>query len=169
MSYKKIMLRKAIALLQAVLVLMTLFLQLPAYAVPQGKGSNKQFPNTAKKASSVQLTASSPGHELVNMPPMSPAAAKKILEGRTVKSIIHRMKSGKTKARLLQANPIAGPASIAELARALKNNPDLIYQYVTNYVDYIPTYGVQRGAFGALVDGVGIDCTSPIKIVTPYP
>lgn len=32
-----------------------------------------------------------------------------------------------------------GPASMPELARALKNNPDLIYEYVRNNIEYTPT------------------------------
>ncbi len=48
-----------------------------------------------------------------------------------------------------------GPGSIAELARALKNNPDLIYEYVYNNIEYYPVWGVQKGALGALLDNQG--------------
>ncbi|WP_418646900.1 RHS repeat-associated core domain-containing protein [Thauera butanivorans] len=48
-----------------------------------------------------------------------------------------------------------GPASIAELARALKNDPDLIYEYVRNNIAYYPTWGIQKGAIGALLDNQG--------------
>lgn len=48
-----------------------------------------------------------------------------------------------------------GPASIAELARALKNDPDLIYEYVRNNIAYYPTWGIQKGAVGALLDNQG--------------
>lgn len=49
----------------------------------------------------------------------------------------------------------SGPASIAELARALKNDPDLIYEYVRNNVAYYPTWGIQKGAVGAILDNQG--------------
>uniref|UniRef100_UPI000837B470 RHS repeat-associated core domain-containing protein n=1 Tax=Thauera butanivorans TaxID=86174 RepID=UPI000837B470 len=48
-----------------------------------------------------------------------------------------------------------GPASIAELARALKNDPDLIYEYVRNNIAYYPTWGIQKGAIGTLLDNQG--------------
>ncbi|HRO57390.1 MAG TPA: DUF6531 domain-containing protein, partial [Nitrosomonas europaea] len=48
-----------------------------------------------------------------------------------------------------------GPASIAELARALKNDPDLIYEYVRNTIAYYPTWGLQKGAIGTLLDNQG--------------
>ncbi|WP_323123771.1 DUF6531 domain-containing protein, partial [Burkholderia alba] len=50
-----------------------------------------------------------------------------------------------------------GPASIAELARALRYSPDLIYQYVRNNIAYYPIYGVQKGGLGAVLDNQGTD------------
>jgi len=55
----------------------------------------------------------------------------------------------------IASNTAAGPDSIAELARALKNNVDLIYQFVYNNIDFYPFYGTQKGALGSLVDGMG--------------
>ncbi|WP_345539432.1 transglutaminase domain-containing protein, partial [Variovorax defluvii] len=34
----------------------------------------------------------------------------------------------------------------------LRNHPDLIYQYVRNNVEYYPTFGIQKGALGAVLD-----------------
>ena len=48
-----------------------------------------------------------------------------------------------------------GPASIAELARSLKNDPDLIYEYVVNNIEYYPIWGVQKGPIGTLLDNKG--------------
>ncbi|WP_295438757.1 transglutaminase domain-containing protein [uncultured Thiodictyon sp.] len=48
-----------------------------------------------------------------------------------------------------------GPASIVELARALRNDPDLIYEYVRNGIDYYPIWGPQKGALGAVLDNRG--------------
>ena len=53
------------------------------------------------------------------------------------------------------ANTVPGPASIAELARALNNNVDLIFQYVYNNIEFHPTYGLQKGGLGTLISGNG--------------
>lgn len=53
------------------------------------------------------------------------------------------------------SNRVAAPSSIAELARALRNDVDLIYQFVHDNIEFYPMYGVQKGAFGTLVDGMG--------------
>jgi RHS repeat-associated protein len=47
------------------------------------------------------------------------------------------------------------PAEIVELARALKYNPDLIYEYVYNNIETLPQYGSAKGPLGALLDGKG--------------
>ncbi len=51
------------------------------------------------------------------------------------------------------ANP--RPPEIVELARALKNDPDLIYEYVRNNIKVNFQYGLQKGALGALIDRSG--------------
>lgn len=55
----------------------------------------------------------------------------------------------------LASNTVQSPASIAELARALKNDVDLIYYHVYNQIEYYPTFGLQKGGLGALIDGIG--------------
>jgi hypothetical protein len=52
-----------------------------------------------------------------------------------------------------QSSP--APAEIVELARALKNNPDLIYEYVYNNIETLPQYGSAKGPLGTLLDGKG--------------
>ncbi|MDN6860456.1 RHS repeat-associated core domain-containing protein [Pseudomonas sp. CAN2814] len=52
------------------------------------------------------------------------------------------------------ANPV-GPASVPELARALRYNVDLIYQYIRNNVEYYPIWGVQKGSLGTIIDNQG--------------
>jgi RHS repeat-associated protein len=47
------------------------------------------------------------------------------------------------------------PNEIVELARALGNNADLIYDFVRNNVDTVWMYGLQKGALGALIDRSG--------------
>lgn len=49
----------------------------------------------------------------------------------------------------------ATPPEIVELARALKYNPDLIYEYVHNNIDVAWMYGLQKGALGTLIDKSG--------------
>ena len=44
---------------------------------------------------------------------------------------------------------------ISELARALKYDPDLIYEYVYNNIETIPIYGSLKGPLGAMIDGRG--------------
>lgn len=55
----------------------------------------------------------------------------------------------------MASNTVPGPASIEELARALRNDVDLIFQFVHDNIEFYPMYGVQKGAFGTLVDGIG--------------
>src|SRR5262245_12612297 len=47
------------------------------------------------------------------------------------------------------------PPEIVELARALKNDPDLIYEYVRNTIKVNFSYGLQKGALGAIIDNSG--------------
>ena len=49
----------------------------------------------------------------------------------------------------------AYPNEIVELAKALNNNVDEIYDFVRNYVDTAFIFGLQKGAVGALVDKSG--------------
>ena len=49
----------------------------------------------------------------------------------------------------------ATPNEIAELARALDNNVDEIYDFVRNYVDTVFIFGAQKGSLGAIVDKSG--------------
>lgn len=47
------------------------------------------------------------------------------------------------------------PPEIVELARALKHDPDLIYEYVRNTIRTHFSYGLQKGAVGAIIDHSG--------------
>jgi RHS repeat-associated protein len=47
------------------------------------------------------------------------------------------------------------PNEVVELARALGNNVDEIYDFVRNYVDTVFIFGAQKGAVGAIVDKSG--------------
>jgi len=47
------------------------------------------------------------------------------------------------------------PVEIPALARALRYDVDLIYDFVRHQIKYVPIYGLQKGALGALVDRSG--------------
>ncbi|HEY4940167.1 MAG TPA: hypothetical protein VII56_01965, partial [Rhizomicrobium sp.] len=51
--------------------------------------------------------------------------------------------------------PASRPPELVALARALKNNPDLIYEYVRNNIEVVWLYGLQKGALGASIDKSG--------------
>ncbi|MBI4685837.1 MAG: S8 family serine peptidase, partial [Nitrospirae bacterium] len=48
-------------------------------------------------------------------------------------------------------------SEISELARALRYDPKLIYDYVHNYIDYVPYFGSLKGATLTYLDGSGND------------
>ena len=48
-------------------------------------------------------------------------------------------------------------SEIQELARALRHDPKLIYDYVHNNIDYVPYYGSLKGAMLTYLDGSGND------------
>ncbi len=47
------------------------------------------------------------------------------------------------------------PPEINELARALRYNPQLIYEYVYNNIKILPEWGSLKGPLGAMLDGNG--------------
>ena len=95
-----------------------------------------------------------PGVNRAIMPPVTPAESERAIRSRPVPANLNQGSTDGTLQTLATAAPV-GPASIAELARALKNNPDLIYEYVRNNIEYYPVWGVQKGAVGAILDNQG--------------
>lgn len=124
--------------------------------------------NTSSRTVSGEF-APAPGVIGANMPPVSGDESQRVLKARTfpknlnqgVKAESSSTNSTSASSSLLSASRIAGdanpqgPASITELARALRNHPDLIYQFVRNNVEFYPAYGVQKGARGAILDNQG--------------
>lgn len=98
---------------------------------------------------------------------VSPSAARPVIEGRKLPTNIYvpRKKGppkGNPPRKVLSAtapgfasNRASGPASISELARALNNDVRQIFAFVHNNIEFIPTYGSQKGALGTLIDGFG--------------
>jgi RHS repeat-associated protein len=54
-----------------------------------------------------------------------------------------------------QSSSPTTPPEIVQLARALKNDPDLIYQYVHDNIQFSPLWGYLKGPVGTLLDGQG--------------
>lgn len=105
-----------------------------------------------------------PNWTLTNFSPVTSAQSEKAIKSAVTPSNLISPKRQALSSSVGGIQPAArvsgdtsplGPASIAELARALKNDPDLIYQYVKNNIEYYPIWGVQKGALGALIDNQG--------------
>lgn len=80
---------------------------------------------------------------------VDPDRAKTLIESRKEPANIY------SPVKNLANNVIPNSTSIVELARALKNNVDLIWEHVFNNIEFIPTYGLQKSGLGALIDGCG--------------
>ncbi|MDP9877263.1 RHS repeat-associated protein [Variovorax boronicumulans] len=125
-------------------------------------------------AAAGQEFAPAPGTLRANLPPVSAQDWKRITGSRALPANLNQgvaapgaanssrlSKSSGTSTGDVSAVRISGdanalgPASIAELARSLRNHPDLIYQYVRNNIEYYPNFGVQKGALGAVLDNQG--------------
>ncbi|MDP3506443.1 MAG: RHS repeat-associated core domain-containing protein [Candidatus Melainabacteria bacterium] len=115
----------------------------PAKPLPLPKtGPSSKHPATARP----------PGWQFQRGKQTTPADARKIIDGR----VHDQSKIYKPKSKLgFASNTVQGPASIVELARALKNDPQLIYEFVYNNIEWEPGFGVQKGGLGCLLDGMG--------------
>src|SRR5579884_3486693 len=94
--------------------------------------------------------------------PVTPAEAQEIFAHRKAREGIYRFPSKSKRSSPTQnvgsADVTPGPPSITELARALNltagaSSPvDLIYEFVAENIDFIPTFGLHKGGLGALID-----------------
>ncbi|MEC5159546.1 MULTISPECIES: RHS repeat-associated core domain-containing protein [unclassified Janthinobacterium] len=139
----------------------TTFGQAPAIAYDEAAPGER-----AGKAGSAGAGTQQPGYSRAIMAPVSPAQSEQAIWARTparmnlgVAPQAARPKSGAKGTlgtlRIGGDAAPAGPASIPELARALRGNPDLIYEYVRNNIEYVPTWGHLKGGYGALLDNQG--------------
>jgi YD repeat-containing protein len=98
-----------------------------------------------------------PPSKTIQMPAVDPITAKATIEGRP--STQHAGTPKAIAAAVGEAsNTVEGPPSIVELARALNvnnNGPQYMYEWVYNNVSFTPTFGLQKGALGCLIDGFG--------------
>jgi RHS repeat-associated protein len=91
----------------------------------------------------------------VPVPPqkgVDPDAARVLIEGRAPPANVY---DPNKKAVHSVIGGFGESTTIAELARALKNNIDLIFEWAYNNINYLPTYGIQKGGLGAIIDGFG--------------
>ncbi len=95
------------------------------------------------------LTSPLTGYKHYNAPPVHPDVAKPIIESRLMPKIWQHPVSN------LASNTTQGAPSIVEMARALKNDPQLIYEFVYNNIEHAAGYGLAKGALGTLLDGAG--------------
>jgi len=107
-------------------------------------------------------TALFPGVNNVYLPPITSVQSDQIVQSRVIPANLNQPHSTSTlststglTASVSSSTAPTGPASIVELARALKNDPDLIYEYVHNNIEYYPIWGVQKGALGTILDNKG--------------
>ncbi|MDQ0612258.1 RHS repeat-associated protein [Variovorax sp. W1I1] len=147
---------------------------LPSASDPIQRQASPAGSTTRSATASDKQFAPAPGTIRANMPPVSFEEAQRILKTRVfpanlnqgVSTVTKTVKPVDTKSKTAasstasasriggDANPL-GPASVGELARSLRYHPDLIYQYVRNNIEYYPTFGVQKGGFGTLLDNQG--------------
>ncbi len=105
-----------------------------------------------------------PGIQAVFLPPVSPKEAEALTVSRVdqgaqdigLKTLARPKNSKDSVAVASLAVPSAPiPASVTELARSLKNDPVLIYEFVHNNIEYLPIWGMLKGPEGTLTDGAG--------------
>lgn len=141
---------------------------LPSASDPVRREASAVASTAAAPGTSAKTFAPAPGTIRANMSPVTGAEAKRILQTRSFPASLNQgattpnTRTGKTSTtQTLSAARVGGdanalgPASIAELARSLRNHPDLIYQYIRNNIEYYPTFGVQKGALGTILDNQG--------------
>ncbi len=90
------------------------------------------------------------GHKNIQMPAVHPAQAKHIVNSKTVLT-----SSLPVAAKGLLGSTVQGAPSIVEMTRALRNNPQLMYEFVYNNIEHRIGMGLAKGALGTLLDGAG--------------
>lgn len=132
---------------------------------PAVQARQQGFAESASKGvvSTAGQASHTPGMSRAIFSPATPIETEQAINARTFPSDLNRgvLQPGKPKTGLKAAQRVSGdtavtgPASVTELARALKNDPDLIYEYVRNNIEYYPSWGVQKGDLGTILDNHG--------------
>ncbi len=99
------------------------------------------------------------GRPRIGAPPLPSATAGIMNTKRSIPANVRRIRgSARTETSrglTARASGVPAPASIAELARALKHNVDLIFEWVYSNVDFYPLWGAHKGPLGTLLDRTG--------------
>ena len=95
-----------------------------------------------------------PGLTRVILPPVRPEESARAIQSTSLRQDLNPHLTSSARPGQKGLAPSL-PPSIVELARALKNDVDLIYEFVRNNIDYYPIWGVQKGALGTLLDSQG--------------
>lgn len=90
-----------------------------------------------------------------NATPVTPAEFRKIMASRKENPAVYRPVATALSVQPGQAATVQSPASVSELARALKNDVDLIFYHVYNQIEFFPSYGLQKSSEATLLDGIG--------------
>jgi hypothetical protein len=64
---------------------------------------------------------------------------------------------------------VTAPGSVPELARALRYDVNLIYEYVYTNIEYSPIYGLKKGPLGTILDGRANDFDQAALMVALLP
>jgi len=107
--------------------------------------------NSPFKPGNQPLNPGSPvGYKDIQMPAVHPDAAKQIIESRPMPKVWQP-----PAVMSLASNITQGAPSIVEMARALKNDPQLIYQFVYDNIEHAVGFGLAKGSLSTLLDGYG--------------
>jgi YD repeat-containing protein len=91
-----------------------------------------------------------PGYKDIQMPAVHPDIAKQILGSKVLPTV------WQPPAVLnLARNTVQGAPSILEMARALKNDPQLMYQFVYDNIEHQIGMGLAKGPLATLLDSIG--------------
>lgn len=93
--------------------------------------------------------AAFPGYQRTEAPLISPADAQIVFNMIASKSMLP------TEMGIVSST--SATTEIQALAKALKDSPDLIYEYVYNHIEYTPIFGCVKDATAVLLDGKGND------------
>lgn len=92
----------------------------------------------------------------IRIDPASMTNTLEIVSGKEISTILLGEGEGET-GTTVTTNETEATEEIQALARALQNDPKLMYEYVRNHIDYVNGYGVVNGATGCLLAGRGND------------
>lgn len=85
---------------------------------------------------------------------IAPDVAIKAIEARKLPTNVY-VPNQRSFNSLLNTQTVLGAGSIAEQARALKNDVDLIFEFCNKQIEFAPNFGLHQGAKAALLGGIG--------------